>query len=155
MLRSIILALTLLPVAAAAHDFTIGDLSVEHPVAKAVSETAMTSAGFFSITNSGDKDDTLIEVRADFPRVEMHDTMTDDAGVAKMMKMMSVPIAAGDTVMFERGAKHIMFMGLGGIALNEGDTFDAVLVFENAGELKIHFNVEDMKAEMEHEHHDH
>lgn len=144
MLRSLILALSLIPAMAVAHDYRAGDLSIAHPVAKAVSKTAMASAGFFSITNDGTEDDTLIEVRADFPRVEMHDTMTDDAGVAKMMKMVSVPLPAGETVNFERGAKHVMFMGLGGIALEDGDKVDAVLVFENAGEVAVQFNVEEI-----------
>ena len=150
MIRSFLAALMLIPTATFAHDFKIGDLSIAHPVAKAVSETAMTSAGYLSITNTGDTDDALIAVRAGFPRVEMHDTMTNDDGVASMMQMMSVPIPASETVTFERGAKHVMFMGLRGVALQEGHKVNAVLVFENAGELMIQFNVEDVKAAHDH-----
>ncbi len=150
MLRALILALSMSPAVAFAHDYKAGDLAIAHPVAKAITATAMTSAGFFSITNEGDTDDALIEVRADFPRVEMHDTITDDAGIAKMMQMMSVPLPAGETVTFERGAKHVMFMGLGGIALEDGDKVDAVLVFEKAGEVEIQFNIEDLMQAHDH-----
>lgn len=150
LLRSLLAAIALLPTASIAADFEIGDLSILHPVAKAVSETAMTSAGFFSISNHGANDDALVDIRAGFPRVEMHDTMTNDDGIASMMKMDAVPLPAGETVTFERGAKHVMFMGLRGIALQEGHKVNAVLVFENAGELAIQFNVEDMQQTHDH-----
>ena len=146
----LMIAMAFAPTSLLAQDYKVGDLSIAHPVAKAVSEAAMTSAGFFSITNQGAEDDTLVDIRAGFPRVEMHDTMTDDDGVASMMKMTSVPIPAGETVTFERGAKHIMFMGLRGISLQEGHKVNAVLVFENAGELAIQFNVEDIKQMHDH-----
>lgn len=138
------LALTVLPTFGFAHDYNVGDLVIEHPVARETTANAMAGAGYFMITNNGDTDDVLLEVRADFPRVMIHDTEVTD-GVATMIHLDNLPIPAGESVELVRGGKHVMFMGLNGDPLESGEEIPAVLVFENAGEVEIMFNVETMK----------
>jgi copper(I)-binding protein len=138
-----------------AHDFKVGDLTVAHPMAFSTLPTAKTGAGYLAVTNNGSTDDTLLEVRADFPRVMVHDTEIDDAGVARMFHVMSLPIPAGETVTLEPGGKHIMFMGLDAPLL-EGQEFAGTLVFETAGELDVMFQVEDRVLDaMDHSEMDH
>lgn len=139
----LILALTLIPTFGMAHDYKIGDLMIEHPVARETAATAMTGAGYLTVINTGETDDVLVEVRADFPRVMMHDTETID-DISKMFHLETLAIPAGATVTFAPGGKHIMFMGLKGDPFEEGETVPATLVFENAGEIEIEFNVEKM-----------
>lgn len=135
----------------AAQDYRIGDLAVDHPVAFETSKTAMAGAGYLMITNTGDSADTLIAVEADFPRVMVHDTQFQN-DVATMVHLDRLKIAPGDTVMFEPGGKHVMFMGLNGDPFEIGETVSATLVFENAGRLDIAFNVEAMPDSTNHNH---
>ncbi len=138
------LALTVLPTFGFAHDYKVGDLVIDHPVARETTANAMAGAGYFMITNNGDTDDVLLEVRADFPRVMIHDTEVTD-GVAAMIHLDNLPIPAGESVALARGGKHVMFMGLNGDPLEAGEEIPAVLVFEKAGEVEITFNVETME----------
>ena len=132
------------PVASFADDFKVGDLVIEHPVARATTAMAMTGAGYFVIMNNGTEDDRLVEITANFPRVMMHDTKTDD-GIATMFHIEDgVAVPAGGTVTFEPGSKHVMFMGLNGDLFEIGEEIPATMNFEKAGELDIVFVVEEM-----------
>jgi len=132
------------PVASFADDFKVGDLVIEHPVARATTAMAMTGAGYFVIMNNGTEDDRLVEITANFPRVMMHDTKTD-AGIATMFHIEDgVAVPAGGTVTFEPGSKHVMFMGLNGDPFEIGEEIPATMNFEKAGELDIVFVVEEM-----------
>ena len=135
-----------LPTLALAHDFTVGEIVIAHPVAKPTIASAMTGAGYFMITNNGAEDDTLLSVEADFPRVMMHDTAMED-GVATMFHLEGgVVIPSGGSVTFAPGGKHVMFMGLKGDPFEIGEEIPATLTFEKAGTVEINFAVEDIAA---------
>lgn len=132
------------PVVSFADDFKVGDLVIEHPVARATTAMAMTGAGYFVIMNNGTEDDRLVEITANFPRVMMHDTKTND-GIDTMFHIEDgVAVPAGGTVTFEPGSKHVMFMGLNGDPFEIGEEIPATMNFEKAGELDIVFVVEEM-----------
>lgn len=136
------LAITLgLPTLAAAHDFKAKDLEILHPMAFETPVTAKTGAGYFTINNTGDTDDTLLEVRADFPMVMLHKSEEKD-GVATMKHVDKIDIPAGQAIELAPGGYHVMFMGLGGDPFEEGEKIKATLVFEHAGEVAVEFNVE-------------
>lgn len=149
------LTLTLGPAAmAAAHDYNLGDLNIDHPMSFETAETARTGAGYLTIENTGDSADRLIEVRADIPRIEIH-TIEEDDGVVRMVQMeQGVEIPAGETVMLEPGGLHVMFMGLEG-PLVAGAEFPATLVFEKAGELEVVFKIEERNGAAAHDHSNH
>lgn len=138
------IALAALPNLATAEQYQIGDLIVDHPVAKTTPATAMTGAGYLTITNRGDTPDSLVSVEAAFPRVEIHDTKVEN-DIASMFRVDAVEIAPGETVTFMPGGKHVMFMGLDGDPFEEGETIAGTLVFENAGTLDIVFTVETLE----------
>ncbi len=131
-------------VPAAAHDFRVGDLAVGHPYSVETPPGAPTGAGYLSIRNEGTSADRLLEIRADLPRVEIHTTDVDTAGVARMRQVEAVDIPAGETVTFAPRGLHVMFMGLTA-PLVAGEVIDATLVFETAGEVEVQFNVETRK----------
>ena len=123
----------------AAEQYQIGDVQVDDPVVFATPKTARAGGGFMTLTNGGDAADTLLEVKADYPRVEIHTTEMD-GDVAKMVNIGTLDLPAGETVMLQPGGLHIMFMGLPAPFV-EGETVPATLVFENAGEVEIEFQV--------------
>lgn len=127
-------------------------LKIEKPHAFETPPTAGAGGGFMSITNMGETDDTLIAVRADFPRVELHTTeFTDD--VARMKHVEEITIPAGETVALEPGGYHVMLMGIQGMPLVAGESFPATLVFEHAGEVAVTFDI--VTRDMDHANHDH
>jgi copper(I)-binding protein len=131
--------------AAGAHEFTVGALTIGHPSAIATPDTARTGAGYLTITNEGEAPDRLVEVRAGFPKVEVHATEFDAAGVARMAPVEAVEVGPGETVALEPGGTHVMFMGLTA-PFEAGERIAATLVFEKAGEVAVVFNVEPRKA---------
>ena len=130
-----------LPTLAPAHDFKLADLEIQHPVAFETPVAAKTGAGYLTIVNHGDTDDSLLEVRADFPKVMLHLSEEKD-GIATMTHVDKIDIPAGQSVELMPGGLHVMFMGLGGDPLEEGEEIKATLVFEHAGEVDVVFNVE-------------
>lgn len=131
----------LLPAFAGAHEYTTGSIMVIHPKAFETAPTAKVAGGFLTISNEGTEADALIAIRADFERVELHESIETD-GVAKMQHVERVEIPAGETVELAPGGYHVMFMGLNGDPFELGEEIPATLVFEKAGELPVHFNVE-------------
>lgn len=116
------------------------DLHIMQPVALETLKTAKTGAGYMIVHNMGDTDDTLLQVKADFPRVMIHDTKITDDGVARMFHVDAINIPAGGMVTFAPGGKHIMFMGLT-TQFKDGGTVNGILVFENAGEVAVTFDI--------------
>jgi len=145
-MRQLLLISTLLvaPTFVAGHEYKIGDLVIDHPVAKTTPQTARAGAGYMKVTNTGDMADSLVAVEADFPRVMIHDTKVED-DVASMFHIDAAEIAPGETVVFAPGGKHIMFMGLDGDPFEAGEVVEATLVFEKAGRIDVNFNVETLE----------
>ncbi len=141
MKKFLTLALLTCPSFAVAADYAIGDLMIMHPIAFETTKTAMSGAGYMTVTNNGDTADRIIRAEADFPRVMLHETTITD-GVATMTHLEGVEIPAGATITFEPGGKHVMFMGLNGDPFEVGEEINVKLVFENAGEIDVLFEVE-------------
>jgi copper(I)-binding protein len=115
-------------------------ISITEAKAFATPPTAQSGGGFMEITNTGTTDDTLLAVQADFPRVELHTTIFTD-GIARMTHLDDLAIPAGETITLAPGGLHVMFMGLKGDPLEVGETVEATLVFEDAGEIAVTFDV--------------
>jgi len=144
-------AFTLLSAPAWAHEYKAGGLVVDHPMAFETAPMALAGGGFMTITNTGAEADRLIAVRADFPKVQLHQTVEKD-GVSRMLPVAAIDLAPGATAVLKPGGYHVMFMGLDGRRLKEGDEVPATLVFEKAGELPIVFNVEKRPQGMQMQH---
>lgn len=119
-----------------------GDLTIASPFTRATPPAAPVAGGFFTVTNAGAADDTLIGALSDIAgRMEVHE-MSMDNGVMKMRELAAgLPIPAGQTVELKPGGYHIMFMDLKG-PLVEGETVGVTLVFEKAGEVTVQMPVQ-------------
>jgi len=141
------LAFTALTGMAHAHDFTVGELAIHHPWAKATLPNQPVGGGFMEITNNGSEADRLVSGAADFAgEVQIHE-MSMDNGVMKMRQLADgIEIAPGQTVKLEPGGLHIMFMKLAE-PLKEGEMKEATLTFEHAGDVTVEFAVQSPKPE--------
>ena len=84
----------------------VSDVRVFAPVPGASSGVA-----YLTIRNQGDAPITIEGVRSpQFDKVEMHETTISD-GVSRMRSLASVDVAAGETVEFREGGKHLMLFG--------------------------------------------
>jgi copper(I)-binding protein len=139
------LAIAATAAAAAAHDYTLGPLTIAHPYAIETPPPAPTGAGYFSITNAGPAPDRLIAIRTAFPRAQIHAAETDAQGVARMRPVEALDIPPGATITLAPAGLHVMFMGLDH-PLTPGASVPATLVFERAGEIAVEFKVEPRAA---------
>lgn len=143
-LLSTILAAAL-PAVAAAHDYTFGDLEIIHPRVFETAATAKAGGGYVTIANTGESDDALIGVAADFPKVQIHESYEED-GVHKMQHVERIALPAGETVELAPGGYHVMFMGLSD-PFEVGEDIPVTLIFEKAGEVEVTFTVEERTHE--------
>lgn len=126
---------------AGATDYKIGPLTVADAWARATPKGVTVGAGYMKITNNGAAPDRLIAGSADVSDdLELHETRMTD-GVMRMRPVKGgVEIKPGETVAFDPGAFHVMFVGLKK-PLAKGDHVTATLVFEKAGPLTVDFDV--------------
>lgn len=135
---------------ALAHDYSVGNLLIGHPVARATPANAPVSGGYMTIRNNGEEADRLVGGAADFAgKVEIHE-MAMDGDVMKMREIEGgIEIPAGGEVVLKPGGLHVMFMQLGQ-QLEEGTELPAMLTFEKAGDVAVTFNVESLEQIREH-----
>jgi periplasmic copper chaperone A len=133
-------------IAAGAHSFNKGDITVGHPWARATPEGADAGVGYVKITNAGKQADRLTGGSFNGDGVvEIHE-MKMDGDVMKMRQLKDgLEIAAGATVELKPGGNHLMFTGLKS-AIVEGPKVKGTLNFEKAGAIDVEFMIEPVGA---------
>lgn len=140
------LSLSILPVSTAAY-------AQEHPEAMHVHDayarlSPMSGAVFFMIHNTGATDDRLVAVGTDVSqKAGLHSHVEDANGVMTMSEIEGgVAVPAGAMHAFERGADHVMLMGLTA-DLEDGDVIPLTLIFESGAKIVLQVPVDnDRKA---------
>ena len=126
--------------AAQAHDYTLGDLQINHPWARASAGMAKNGAAFMTIVNGGGSD-KLLSASSDVSKVvELH-THIMEGSVMRMRQVPAVEVAGGSETTLQPGGYHVMLIGLNK-ALVEGETFPLTLNFEKAGQIEVLVTVE-------------
>ncbi|NIA70197.1 copper chaperone PCu(A)C [Pelagibius litoralis] len=126
---------------AQARDFTVGELKIETPWARATPGQAKNGAAYLMIHNAGAAGDRLIAAASDAAqRVELH-SHTNVDGVMQMRQVEGVDVPAGGMATLKPGGYHVMLMGLKA-PLREGDRFPVTLTFEKAGDVAVEVSVE-------------
>ncbi len=140
-----LVALTLAPALASAHDVTAGALVVRHPWARATPGGAQVGGGYLTVDNKGTEPDRLMGGSfAASGAFEIH-SMSMDGGIMRMRPTGPVEIPAGKSVTLDPSGLHIMFTGLKR-GLKKGETIPGTLVFEHAGTVPVEFEVEGIGA---------
>ncbi|MEZ5863317.1 MAG: copper chaperone PCu(A)C [Geminicoccaceae bacterium] len=122
-----------------AHEFTVGELVIEHPWARATAAHQANGSAYFVIENGGEADRILGATSPVAGRVELH-THINDNGVMRMRQVKAIDLPAGETALAP-GGLHIMLFDLGA-PLVEGETFPLTLTLEKAGEVEVEVKVE-------------
>ncbi len=113
------------------------DVTVTDAYMRVASPVAQSAAAFMVIENTGAAGDRLVAARSDAAeRVELH-THIEDGDVMRMRQVEDgFEIPAGGSHALARGGDHVMFMGLAR-PLEQGDTVDVTLEFEQAGTVDL------------------
>lgn len=135
-----------LPHLAMAHDFTVGDIMIDHPWARATPTGAKVAGGYVTIENFGNKPDRLISATMEASKqVELHEMPLTDG----VMRMRGLPtgilVPAGGRIEMKPGGFHIMFLDLQR-QLRQGEKVAGTLIFERAGIVQIEFQVDAIGA---------
>ena len=128
------------PLAVWAHGYALGAIDIDHPHVTVASATALSAAGYLTLTNSGDTD-RLLSITSPLATVTLHESTVDADGVARMKLLEAVDLPPGSMVVFEPGGLHVMFTDLAK-PFHNGTTVPATLHFEQAGTIDVMFNVE-------------
>jgi copper(I)-binding protein len=132
-------------------------IMIHDPYARSAGKAAKAGAAFMTIMNHGDEADRLVSVSSDVAaRVELHTHQEIGDGVMKMIHVEEgFEIPAEGARMLDRGADHVMFMGLAQ-PWEQGDILTVTFTFEKAGEMIVEIPVDlDRKATMGHGHSSH
>ena len=146
MMKTIVtgLLVLLLPLWVAAADKN--EVRVVDAWARAVPAVAPVAGGFFTVVNMGNATDRLLRVESPIAkRIEIHE-MRNDGGVMRMRQITDgLIVPAHGQLEFKPGSYHLMLIGPTR-ALIEGDHFEAALVFQRAGKVKVTFAVRGIGA---------
>lgn len=124
-----------------AHEYSTGDIEIDHPWSREAPPTATVIAGFFQLKNNAQQDDYLISASTPVAkRVEIHTHEMSD-GMMQMKQIDRVKVAAQETVMFKPGGYHLMIFNPEK-AYKQGERFPMTLTFQNAGEVQVELAVE-------------
>ena len=150
------LLIMIAPPVVTAHEFAQKNITVDHPWSKPTPPLSEYGVAYFSVSNSGQKDDLLLEIKIPgeiAKSASIHDVIHD----GDMMRMREVThgkkIPAGSTIKFQPGGSHIMLEGLPK-PLKLNDKFTIELVFANAGNVPVEIWVEDGPQQSD-KHHNH
>jgi copper(I)-binding protein len=117
-----------------------GGIEITDPWARTANEGG-NSAVYFEIEN-GEDDDQLQSATCQIAeRTELHRTIVDSDGTARMEHQKHVDVPKGETIIFAKGGLHVMLINLQQ-ALEVGDNFDLTLHFRDSGEVTINVTVQ-------------
>lgn len=114
------------------------EVEITDAYARSATPTSPTGAAYFQMRNTGDQPDRLVAVQSQIAaRVELHSHQQDANGMMRMVEIEEgIALAPGASHLLERGGDHVMLMGLTG-PLVDGESFDLILIFEQAGEISV------------------
>ncbi len=112
------------------------ELIVEQPYVRELVPGQTVTAGFFSLQNNSERDQTLVSVSANVAaEVQIHEGMHAGGG-RSMQQVPSLTIPAGGRVVLKPGGSHLMLFDLQQ-PLQDGDEIELILVFESGEQLVI------------------
>jgi len=133
------------------HSFAKEKLSIENATLRAPIPGMANTAGYMTLTNTSEKDIVLVDASSEVAaKVEYHNHIMQ-AGVMKMVKLDKLVIPAGETITFQSGGLHLMF-----IDLNKEEKLShhaaVKLISEQGDEFPIKLMVKSIKQQHHHHH---
>jgi copper(I)-binding protein len=122
-----------------------GDIEVHEPWARAALQ-GENSAVYLMLHNHSNQADELVGVSSEVAEaVEVHLSQMGANGEMQMSPQTSVPLAAGEEVMFQPGEYHIMLVGIKQ-DLKVGDHFQVVLHFKTHADITVDVIVQELEG---------
>ena len=119
----------------------VEDIDIHEAWARPVTQ-GNTAAAYFSLHNHTQNDDELIGASSSVAEAaEIHESKMEN-DVMTMNMVSSVPLKAGDELMFEPGGLHVMLIGVKQ-ELKVGDEFELVLKFKNHADIMVNVKVQE------------
>ncbi|MBL3557414.1 MULTISPECIES: copper chaperone PCu(A)C [Marinobacter] len=134
---------------ALAHEYTEGNITIDHPWSRPTPPGVPMGVGYMAITNDGDNDITLTS--ATTPRaqnVSIHESTMKDGTMSMRPLKDGLTIPAGETVELKPHGYHLMLEKLKG-PLKEGESIPLTLTFEGAADMNVELNVEPLDGGMQ------
>ncbi len=133
------LALAALASSAAAHDFKLGPLRIDHPYATPTPAGATTGAAYVrTLRNTGERPDRLVGASTPVARaVEIHRSTVDAQQVMRMRAVDGIDLPPKGEVRLRHGGEHHLMLIDLKVPLKNGDRFPLTLRFEKAGEREV------------------
>ena len=98
------------------------------------------AAGYLTITNHANTDETLVSAASPRGRVQIH-TMDMTGGMMSMRPSDGLPIKAGGALTLAPGGAHLMFDGLAS-PFTPGEQVPVTLTFAHAGAIEVTLSVQ-------------
>ncbi|MFZ3154755.1 copper chaperone PCu(A)C [Pseudomonas sp.] len=137
---------------ASAHEYSAGELHIEHPWSREMPAVAPTAAVYFVLHNQGAEVDRLLSVSTPHAgKAELHEHIHAD-GLMKMQQVQNVAIPVGGAVKFASMGYHVMLFNLQQQA-KDGERFPLTLTFEKAGAVEVEVAVQKDAPEQKAAHH--
>ena len=131
------------------HGYTLGDLQIRHPWARATPPGATVAAGYLEVRNSGAQPDRVVGASTPAAeRVEFHIEMRE-GDVVKMREVKDFEVPARQRLALHPAGSHLMIVGLKQ-PLVKGARVPLTLRFERGGELKIELEVQSLDSRKGH-----
>ncbi len=125
---------------AQAHDFKVGDISINHPWARATPPRTPTGAAYMVFENKGGDDRLISATSPAAAEVQFHENQQVGT-VMQMRQIQSLSIPTGTTVTLKPSTIHLMLVGLKE-PLKIGMKVPMTLVFEKAGSVTVELAVD-------------
>jgi len=124
---------------AAAHDFKLGPLRIDHPYATPTPAGASTGAAYLrGIRNTGEQPDRLVGASTPAARmVEIHRSVVGADNVMRMRAIDGIELPPKAELQLRHGGEHHLMLIDLKAPLKNGDRFPMTLRFERAGEREV------------------
>ena len=123
-----------------AHDFKVGDISINHPWARATPPRIPKGAAYMVFENKGADDRLIMATSPAAAEVQLHENQ-QLGNVTQMRQIQSLSIPAGTTVALKPSTIHLMLAGLKE-PMKVGMKVPMTLVFEKAGSVTVELAVD-------------
>lgn len=144
--------ITILGVASMSSDTNAAELKglvVEHAKVRAAIPGTSNTAGYAIIKNITNKDIKLVGAKSDIAaKVEYHQHL-HQGGLMKMIKLDDVTIPANDSLVFESGGLHIMFLEVDS-KMSDQKSATVKLIDENGRSVDVEFSVQSIHEKRHH-----
>lgn len=135
---------------ALAHEYSAGDISVDHPWSRPTPPGVMMGVGYMVITNNSDSD--IVLTAAETPnagQVTIHESQMND-GIMSMQQLGNgLTIPAGGKVELKPHSYHLMLEQLKN-PLKEGERIPLKLEFRGAPSIEVELSVDPLGSRSEH-----